>query len=157
MMSSRLQQALNPKAVASSSVIKDVDCQLAKSEKADCVVRAMAVVTQLPYEKAHELVRLTMGRKPKQGTPTDNIHYAMNRFEQEGMRVSPNRVLNVRVMKNRRFRLQTFINNNPVGKFVLIVRGHMFAVVDGVLHDNKDIVEAGGQMRRIINAAFEIK
>jgi len=44
------------------------DSTLAKSERADCVVRAVASAYDMPYDKAHKWVADTFGRRHRRGT-----------------------------------------------------------------------------------------
>jgi hypothetical protein len=48
-----------------------------------------------------------------------------------------NKVLtNPKYKKQTGYTLKSFMENNPVGRFVLIVQGHAVAVVNGVLYAN---------------------
>ena len=92
------------------------------SEKRDCSVRAAATASGLPYEQVHA-VFTKHGRKPKRGTPTAvsiDAHKEMFKSEpQRGERVT----------------VAEFVRRNPIGRYVLHVRGHALAVVDGAVHD----------------------
>ena len=54
---------------ATSIAIKGYsESKLAKSEKSDCVVRAIASAYDIQYDKAHKWVADTFNRKPRKGT-----------------------------------------------------------------------------------------
>ena len=47
--------------------------KIAKSEKNDCFVRAMAAATDTDYDTSHEFVKKTFNRKPNKGTENHEI------------------------------------------------------------------------------------
>ena len=66
-----------------------------------------------------------------------------------------------KVLANKQYKkptgytLKSFMENNPVGRFVLIVQGHAVAVVNGVLYGNSD--ERYNGLYRSVWFAFECK
>lgn len=62
---------------------------------------------------------------------------------------------NKQYKKTTGYTLKSFMENNPVGRFVLIVQGHAVAVVNGVLYGNSD--ERYNGLYRSVWFAFECK
>jgi hypothetical protein len=64
-------------------------------------------------------------------------------------------------LKNKQYKkatgytLKSFMENNPVGRFVLIVQGHAVAVVNGVLYGNTNENAIG--LYRSVWMGFELK
>src|ERR1035437_5373087 len=84
-------------------------------EKLDCAVRALAVALDIPYYQAHD-VFAACGRKRRHGS--------YNTIDTLGM-------LGI-IGFHARVSLSKFIEDNPVGVFYIIKRGHAFAVKNGV-------------------------
>ncbi len=67
-----------------------------------------------------------------------------------------NKILNnPKYKKQTGYTLKSFIENNPVGRFVLIVQGHAVAIVNGVLYANTGENAVG--LYRSVWMGFEIK
>ena len=47
----------------------------------------------------------------------------------------------------------TFIKNNPVGNYLVVVRGHAFSIIDGKVVGNSSDAK---MKKRVINSAFKI-
>lgn len=89
------------------------------NEKNDCTVRAYAIMRNIPYIQAHGIFYLA-GRRPKRGT---NVHYAI--YNKEFVRLNrPN-------MTVKRF-IEFYAST---GRWIIQIRGHVFAVVDGCIQD----------------------
>jgi len=147
--------------------------KLAQSENNDCVVRAFMCGFDISYEQAHAWVAKNFFRKNNKGTQmdSDRIKEASGKTK-NGKKVSfigahPSKnhinkvmgnnemLVNKKYKKQTGFTLKSFIENNPVGRFVLIVQGHAVAVVDGVLHGNSD--EKYWGFYRSVWYGFELK
>lgn len=111
----RKRRSATPPATAFSTN----DAGRVASEHNDCSVRAWAIAKQLPYAEAHAAFKAA-GRPDRGRTP---------------WRVS------VAVMGQPTFQPRwksdcptyaQWVRENPAGRWVVIVRGHAFAVVDGV-------------------------
>ena len=76
------------------------DSNLAKNEKNDCFVRALAVATGSAYETAHEKAKSSFGRPDKKGTPSENIVTQMLNYEMNGMTIGDN-TYSVSVLGNK--------------------------------------------------------
>ena len=122
---------------------------LAKNEKNDCFVRALAVATGSAYETAHEKAKSSFGRPDKKGTPSENIVAQMLNYEQSGMTIGDNTykvtVLGNKDTKNvyklygekvlRQKTLKSFIESHPKGTYIVTVAKHALTVKDGEVMD----------------------
>ena len=135
----------------SSKEIKSYNSsKLAKGEKGDCFVRAIATATDVDYDTSHKFVQKTFKRKPKKGTENHQIIKAMAGFQEEGMNIGSksfkvnvlpkSRITNTYKLYgeliDRKKTVKSFIKDNPKGTFVVGVSKHAFTVKDGVLIDN---------------------
>lgn len=93
-------------------------------EQRDCTVRALATVAGVEYDKAH-LVMTGLGRKKNCGVY----------FKQRAQKAFKSLGLNARCVR-RSGSLERLVRDFPTGRLYVLVRGHAFAVVDGVVHDN---------------------
>lgn len=91
-------------------------------EKLDCVVRALALVTQRAYRDVHAKCKAA-GRKDSRRTK-DVVVAAV--ATQLGV---------TRLTHIGRPTLAQFLRDFPTGRFYVSRRGHAFAVIDGVVHD----------------------
>ena len=93
------------------------------SEHNDCAVRAAATAGNLPYEKVRA-VFAKHGRKPRGLTylPT-SVAAHRELFQAERVTVAGN------------LSLAEFTRRYPTGRFIIDVRRHALAVIDGVIHD----------------------
>ena len=90
-------------------------------EKKDCVVRAISLAVNVAYAEVHAALAA-------QGRETGKSTYARQTLtvvESYGMQQVP----------TVRPTLQQFIRENRQGRYVVIRRGHAFALIDGVVHD----------------------
>lgn len=125
------------------------DSQLAKSEKADCFVRALATAAEVDYETAHKTAKEVFGRKEKQGTSNAMITSMFLKAEQAGLDLGKKkveiRVLGKREIKNRyklkgeviwrQKTLKSFMETHKTGSYIVTVAKHALAVKDGELLD----------------------
>ena len=123
--------------------------KLAKNEKNDCFVRALAVATGSAYETAHEKAKSSFGRPDKKGTPSENSIAQMLNYEQSGMTIGDNTysvtVLGNKDTKNvyklygekvlRQKTLKSFIETHPKGTYIVTVAKHALTVKDGEVMD----------------------
>ena len=122
---------------------------LAKTEKNDCFVRALAVATGSVYELAHEKAKINFGRPDKKGTPNENIIAQMLNYEKNGMTIG-NTTYSVTVLgkshtKNkyklygdivwRKKTLKSFIESHPKGTYLVTVANHALTIKDGEVMD----------------------
>ena len=112
-------------------------------ERKDCTVLALSQATPLSYDEAHELLRLN-GRRSCHGfnfpawmnrtQPIDGIKFIeaydwidYSAFGYTDMIAGP--------VKTKNLTLGQFIKSKPAGNYIVITKGHAFAVIDGVIHD----------------------
>jgi hypothetical protein len=89
------------------------------NEKNDCTVRAYALAANIEYKQAHANMFLA-GRKCRRGFAIDKFY-----TEEFGKPLPrPNMTVKNYVM---------YIAHT--GRWIIEIRGHVFAVIDGVIHD----------------------
>lgn len=159
-----------PPFIKSSTVIKGFqESTLAKSEDNDCVVLSIASAFGVNYDAAHEFVKNTFKRENRQGTrnfPKTLTRYALEHKEMFGANIVPMGTMietynyslryTVKVGKDyvsRGMTVHTFIKNNPVGTFIVVVKGHAFTIIDGVVVGNYDDAV---KKKKIIYDAWEV-
>jgi len=139
--------------------------EIAKNEKNDCFVRAVAAATGSHYDSAHKYVKENFNRENGKGTELVGLH--MMNLEENGMNINGQK-FNVKVLPTdkitnkyklygeivkRKKTVKSFIKDNPKGTFIVGVSKHAFTVKDGQLIDN-----AGEEFRptRKVDSAFKI-
>lgn len=111
-----------------------------ENEQNDCVVRAMTIATGKGYDEIHALLK-SHGRRNKCGTPFGVINAALVCLGlPELTRIDPDyRVICGRYTMRRqatsRPTLAQWAAQHREGKYMVIIRGHAFAVIDGVQYD----------------------
>jgi len=102
-------------------------------ETNDCAVRAMANSFGVPYAYAHAAMKAA-GRKEGKGTRLADIHEVVI-SEHGGKRgVQIERI--GKGVGQSQVSIGVFCKYHPHGSFYCIVRGHAFAVVNGVVQDS---------------------
>jgi len=151
--------------------------EIAKREKNDCVVRAIANACDVNYNQAHKYVAEKFNRKKGKGTQMfmstlDQIN--MMRFDQVGQlsMFDEGDVRSIKCVgkapkqggdlvnpkykhKPVAFTVKEFAQKFKTGKFILAVKGHALAVKNGVIVDNRNM-QFGGY-RRVVEAAYQVK
>ncbi len=114
-------------------------------ETNDCAVIALAHVAGISYAEAHAMFKLA-GRKNREGTTNRVIRDAclaqgaIKRFHYWS---KPARICDGdyaswwRRGSNLSPTLAKFLQQNPVGRFLVVKPGHAFAILDGVVYDNR--------------------
>lgn len=98
-------------------------------QKQDCVVRAVAIVLSVDYDKVYESFS-EMGRKCSRGTEKDlwqNYLSFCNKLEK--ISFPP-------IKGQPRMNLDRFCEEYKQGKFILQMAGHLTTVIDGTVHDD---------------------
>lgn len=114
----------------------------ADKESADCTVRAYAKVADIPYDFAHEILQ-GLGRKFRKGFPFREVTLWDRSFtrppemESESGKWHP----------GYRPTLASFIKSHPIGRYAVVVPGHVMALVDGVVYDEM-VPKPGRRVRR---------
>ena len=163
-------EALKPEYFVDTIKIANDSSELAKKENNDCVVRAFAAALDLPYNQAHAWVKKELKRQDRKGTfvnaygkniigKTKNgkkISYIGSHPSLYSYSIGSDKILvNPSYKKQTGYTLKSFMENNPVGRFVLIVQGHAVAVVNGVLYGNTNEQYKG--LYRSVWFGFECK
>ena len=140
---------------------------LAKEEKNDCFVRALAVASGSSYSDAHQMAKEKFGREDKKGTNNLMIATQMLKMEEEGLEIGGKKlkvsVLGKSRIKNRyklkgeviwrQKTLKSFIQSNPKGTYIVTVAKHALTIKDGEVLDwnsNKFLPT------RKVQAAYEV-
>jgi hypothetical protein len=131
------------------------DSVIAKSEKNDCVVRAIAAASDLDYDKSHSFVKNWFKRQDNRGVYYFNI--GMTKLDREMKRVNRKKVTTIsyKTMKNGKSNMTVgaFVKIYNSGSYVLAVKGHAFAVKDGSVIGN---LEDSQKVRKIVMGAWKI-
>jgi hypothetical protein len=101
-----------------------------KTERRDCAVRASSIATGLPYKVMHDLYRLN-GRKNGQGVSIGQVTRTLD-YTQCVSTIGASRVLT----------LKNFISQYKTGRWVVCNNRHAFAVIDGVVYDEAEMVSS---------------
>ena len=122
------------------------------NEHNDCSVRAVMTVTGSTYKAAHTLLAEDCGRPNRRGVSSYNFTRRMDQGEVLGSKLERVKGIGYQWEPNaKRITLAKFIQQNPVGTFLLGKRGHAFAVVDGVLVDTWRVGP-----RALVNRAWKV-
>jgi len=151
--------------------------EIAKREKNDCAVRAIANACEVNYSQAHKYVSEKFDRKKGKGTKMfmstlDKINFM--RFDQVGqlsmfdegdvrsincIGKAPKQggeLVNPKYKhKPVAFTVKEFAQKFKRGSYILAVKGHALAVKNGVIIDNKD--KQFGGYRRVVEAAYQVE
>lgn len=117
-------------------------------ETNDCVVKALAAVTGVPYRDAHSFCKNYMERKDRKGCVV-NMHlmkmeqmkkpiYGFRSFCREskiGTRMVRTK-WGYHHSKDVHDTLSSFVRKHKTGRYLLCSNYHAFACIDGVIHDN---------------------
>ena len=134
----------------SSVSIKGYDSELAKNEKNDCFVRALASATNVNYDIAHKFSKDFFNRENKKGVyftgatiePLEKNGLTIDKKEFDFSVLGRMRITNAYRLHgktiHRQKTVKSFIKDNPKGTFIVGVAGHAFTIKDGVLIDNAD-------------------
>ena len=102
-------------------------------ETNDCAVRAMANAFGISYEKAHAAMKAN-GRQDRKGTYNLTIHNTITQ-EHGGKKAIQMNHIGKGWEGKRQVTIGTFCKYHTKGSFYCIVKGHAFAIVDGVVQD----------------------
>lgn len=96
----------------------------AMPEKKDCTVRSFATARGVSYLEAHKALA-SLGRRPGKG-----FKFSLVAFKR------PDLFTRTQLPKGSRKRVRTLLRTTlSKGRYVLRIRGHVFAAVNGVAHD----------------------
>lgn len=114
-------------------------------EANDCTVRALANAAGLPYNIAHRVLAKA-GRKPKRGAPLEAMTAAYKRmgFVTQSIHGTTKcarylaKKIETSVEVQRGISLAYMLPRINDGRYIVLVRGHVFAVVNGKVLDYGD-------------------
>jgi hypothetical protein len=147
------------------AIIGYSDSTIAKTEKNDCVVRAIASSFEMNYDEAHKLVAKIWFRKNREGTRNfvggmrhmvdHKITINGKSFDNMGNTLGHMKydVKSKGQIVKRNMTTGTFIKKYPVGKYLVVVRGHAFSIIDGQVVGN---ASDATMKKRVINFAWKV-
>lgn len=147
------------------AIIGYSDSVIAKNETNDCAVRAISSSFEMHYDEAHMFVFNKFNRQNRKGTTffarglrlMVEHKIKINGKSFESMGDERGRMMyDVKVkgqMAKRNMTTGTFIKKYPVGKYLVVVRGHTFSIIDGAVVGNDSDAT---MKKRVINNAFKI-
>ena len=114
-------------------------------EANDCTVRALANAYGMPYKLAHKIMTKA-GRVKGKGPKLEKMHAAYTRmgFEIDTIHGETNcarylqRYIAVGKTRHKGATIKTVLPRLSVGRFIVLIRGHVFGVVDGKVLDYGD-------------------
>lgn len=134
----------------SSTSIKGYGSELAKNEKNDCFVRALASATDVNYDVAHTFTKDYFGRADGRGVyftgatidPLEESGLSLGSKDFDFKVLGKMRITNAYKLYGkivyRQKTVKSFIKDNPKGTYIVGVAGHAFTIKDGTLIDNAD-------------------
>lgn len=135
----------------------------AKSERNDCVVRAVASTFELKYDTAHKFVAEEFRRQPRKGT-FSTAHKLSNRDNILGTKYEIIQKQNLLYPGSARHQmnggkpteitLSIFLERFPKGKYLVLVKRHAFSIIDGVVIGNPS---DGSRLRAKILFALKVE
>ena len=131
--------------------------ELAKSERSDCVVRAVASAYGIEYDKAHKWVADTFGRKYRKGTfgfPSgmDRMSSDKTRLNRKITKKVDGKYLTTNGGKSK-MTVGTFAKEYDKGTYIIRVTGHAFTIKDGSVIGNR---EDSDKIRKIVKNAWKV-
>jgi hypothetical protein len=133
------------------------DSPLAKSERNDCVVRAIASAFDIEYNKAHQWVATKFKRQFRKGTfgfPTgmNAMSDNNNRFNYKRTKTIDAKYLTTNGGRSK-MTVGTFAKEYNSGTYIIRVDRHAFTIKDGSVIGNP---EDATKLRKIIKNAWKI-
>ena len=147
---------------------------LSKSENNDCVVRAVQHAFEVDYVDAHHFCETKLNRVSGQGTYTNRylgkvtqaFGKRINKLGRGG-KLTCAKKTKVEKWSNAkqkytirrqtvqvRYKVKEFIKKFPIGKYIVIVNAHAFALVDGEIIGNR---EDDRRLNREVWSAYKVK
>ena len=157
----------NEKGIERATFDRSSFSNLQNSETNDCVVRSISSAFNLPYDESHQLCKALFQRKNRDGVynmvqklrslnglyKTDIEELGMIPERCNWMKFPQKQMIWDNGKKEVSYTTGSFLKEFKKGRFILLVNGHMFTVVDGVVFGNyMDAI----RLRKIVNHAFEV-
>lgn len=109
-----------------------------KGQTGDCVCRAIAIASGLPYQHVYDLLndytKISTKRQPRRGSARTGIYKPTTRrvLEDLGWLWTPTMAI------GSGCRVHLRDGELPTGRLIAAVSKHVVAVIDGVIHDTHD-------------------
>jgi hypothetical protein len=116
-------------------------------ESRDCAVREFATATDIPYARAHALLKAA-GRRDRKGTRTTsfNLALATSGIDYECLPIRLDGLLG----GSRTFpTLAQTVQRYSTGRYVIMTCNHAMALIDGVIHDKGAVSGSRSRIRHI--------
>ena len=155
---------MNQIKVTNAKTLVAQDSIIAKNEKSDCMVYAMAAAFDLPYDEAHQVVKDKFKRQDKKGTSNislikgmaEMIDYRVNlngKFVREIID-SPSKVYHLHGKDiTRKNRVSTFIKEHTQGTYLILTGNHALVAKDGEMIDNV----TGGSAKSFVKRVYKVE
>ena len=141
---------------------------LAKGEKNDCVVRAIANAFNITYDVAHEFTAKEFKRKARKGTKhmfstlqslgsvtfdlfSDTLFPETKTYKLKCVNKPINKAY---THKPVQYTVKTFCANYGIGTYIVLVNKHALVIKDGVVVDNGDMRFTG--YRRVVESYIKV-
>lgn len=130
---------------SSDHIVGYNESTIAKGEKNDCVVRAVASTFGLKYDVAHKFVANEFGREPRKGTFGTSIKLSSRNnilgikyqlVHKENLLYPGSDIHQKKGGKPVNIPLRLFLERFPKGKYLVIVKCHAFSIIDGTVIGN---------------------
>ena len=118
-------------------------CELRKcagfpEETKDCTVRAVSIAIDIPYAVAHAM--LSKAGRPDKDGPRASVFTAFMKSIGYTKYEYPARYYKVEkcygtIERRARITFKRWLPEHSTGRYIVDMRGHVFAVIDGVVHD----------------------
>lgn len=159
--------------VSQTAYAQNHGSKIARKEDNDCTVRSIMVTFGLTYDAAHMIAKQHLGRKDRDGVygfvpKMNQLAKLRATFNGQRLVTLPEEMITRKVTKKatagrsttisfkyektRQYTLRRFVREYPVGKFIIGVRGHALAIIDGVIQDWNGIFDNPSDLRRIDGA-----
>lgn len=99
-------------------------------ETNDCTVIAWTNVFDCEYSKAHSYLK-KFGRPNRKGMYTKQIRAALEACTKAKIKIGPYDIKN-------KISVSNFVKKHSKGRYYVLVRGHAFAIKDGIVYDYYD-------------------
>lgn len=138
--------------------------KIAKTEKDDCVVRAIASSFDITYDESHKFCEEKLKRKFRSGVQM--FVCQMERYSNNGNQIFgrtiklmgkySNLYYDVKVkgvVKKRALTVGKFIKENQKGTFLVSVTGHAFTIKNGIVMGN---IEDAQKTKKVLQSIWKI-
>ena len=111
------------------------------AERHDCTVRAVALIAAISYKEAHAILK-------KAGRKNGHTFKFISWVAGYGPIADRLKVFYTASAHNTHLTINQFVKTNPKGRYIVRTKGHVFAVIDGMIHDT--VLEGGKRWIRNI-------